>query len=140
MYTPPSLRVANAYRAVAATSSVDGASPHRLIGLLFDGLVQALNAAQGAMARNEPGAKGAQIQRAIRFLEEGLKDGLDDARGGDLAQRLRSLYDYCIERLTQANLRNDVAALAEVAALIAPVAEGWKAIGSSTSSAALRQA
>lgn len=135
MYTSPNLRMANAYRSVAATSSVDGASPHRLIELLFDGLSQALNAAQGAMARDDVSAKGAQIQRAIRFLEEGLKAGLDEARGGELAQRLRSLYDYCIDRLTHANLRNDAAALVEVAALIAPVAQGWKAIGSSSAAA-----
>lgn len=128
MYTPPSLRVANAYRTVAATSSVDGATPHRLIELLFDGLLQAVNAARGALERGDVALKGTQIQRAVRLLEEGLKGGLDEARGGELAQRLRSLYDYCIDRLTLANLNNDGAALAEVAALIAPVADGWKAI------------
>ena len=129
MYSPPSLRVANAYRTVAATSSVDGASAHRLIELLFDGLLQSLAAARGAMERKEVATKGLQIQRSIRFLEEGLKGGLDDARGGELAARLRSLYDYCVERLTVANLTNDAAALAEVASLISPVAEGWKEMG-----------
>lgn len=135
MYIPPNLRAANAYGIVAATSSVDGASPHRLIELLFDGLQQSLNAAQGALARNDVCAKGTQIQRALRFLEEGLKGGLDDARGGELAGRLRALYDYCIGRLTQANLHNDAAALVEVASLIAPVAQGWKAIGQSGAAA-----
>ena len=133
MYTPPSLRVANAYRTVAATSIVDGASPHRLIELLFDGLQQALNAAQGALTRQDIGAKGVQIQRAVRILEEGLKGGLDEARGGALAERLRALYEYCTERLTHANLHNDAAALVEVSALIAPVAEAWKEIGSNGS-------
>lgn len=135
MYIPPSLRAANVYGAVAATSSVDGASPHRLIELLFDGLQQSLNAAQGAMTRNDVCAKGIQIQRALRFLEEGLKGGLDDARGGELAARLRALYDYCIDRLTHANLRNDAAALVEVASLVAPVAQSWKAIGQSSAAA-----
>ena len=129
MYTPPSLRAASAYKTVGAQSSVDGADAHQLIVLLFDGLLQAVNAARGALSRGDVATKGTQIQRAVRFLEEGLKGGLDHQRGGELAQRLRALYDYCIQRLTQGNVRNDVHALAEVVALITPVADGWKEMG-----------
>lgn len=129
MYTPPHLRAASAYKTVGAQSSVDGADAHQLIVLVFDGLLQAVNAARGAMARGEVALKGEQIQRAVRLLEEGLKGGLDMARGGALASQLRALYDYCIERLTLANLRNDGEALAEVVRLVTPVAEGWKEMG-----------
>ena len=41
-----------------------------------------------------------------------------------------ALYDYCVSRLTQANLRSDVAAVEEVLKLISPVAEGWGQIAS----------
>jgi flagellar protein FliS len=129
MYTPPSLRAAMAYKNVGAQSSVEFASPHQLIDLLFDGLVVALASARGALQRGDVAAKGVQIVRAVRLLNEGLKAGLDKERGGALAERLASLYDYCIERLTLANVRNDGEMLAEVAALIAPVAQGWKEIG-----------
>ena len=129
MYTPPHLRAASAYKTVGAQSSVDGADAHQLIVLVFDGLLQAVNAARGALTRGEVALKGEQIQRAVRLLEEGLKGGLDMARGGELARQLRALYDYCIERLTQANLRNDGEALAEVVRLVTPVAEGWKEMG-----------
>ena len=129
MYTPPSLRAASAYKTVGAQSSVDGADAHQLIVLLFDGLLQAVNAARGALSRGDVATKGTQIQRAVRFLEEGLKGGLDEQRGGELARRLRALYDYCIQRLTQGNARNDANALAEVVALITPVADGWKEMG-----------
>lgn len=129
MYTPPSLRAAMAYKNVGVHSSVEFASPHQLIDLLFDGLVAAIASARGALQRGDVSAKGAQIMRAVRLLNEGLKAGLDNERGGALAERLASLYDYCIERLTLANVRNDGEMLAEVAALIAPVAQGWKEIG-----------
>ena len=129
MYTPPSLRAAMAYKNVGVQSSVEFASPHQLIDLLFDGLVVALASARGALQRGDVAAKGVQIVRAVRLLNEGLKAGLDKERGGALAERLASLYDYCIERLTLANVRNDGEMLAEVAALIAPVAQGWKEIG-----------
>lgn len=129
MYTPPSMRAQAAYRTIAAQSSIEGATPHRLIELVFDGLLQSLRAARGALERGELPAKGQQIGRAVRFLEEGLKAGLNDAQGGELAARLRALYDYCVNRLTAANLHNDAAALAEVEALIAPLAQGWRDIG-----------
>ena len=129
MYTPPSLRAAMAYKNVGVQSSVEFASPHQLIDLLFDGLVVALASARGALQRGDVAAKGIQIMRAVRLLDEGLKAGLDNERGGALAERLASLYDYCTERLTLANVRNDGEMLAEVAALIAPVAQGWKEIG-----------
>ena len=51
MYTPPSLRAASAYKTVGAQSSVDGADAHQLIVLLFDGLLQSVNAARGALSR-----------------------------------------------------------------------------------------
>jgi flagellar protein FliS len=123
------MRASAVYQTVAAHSSTDGASPHRLVELVFDGLLQSLRAGRGALERGEMAAKGAQICRAVRFLDEGLKGGLDEVRGGELATRLRSLYDYCIDRLTAANLHNDASALSEIEALIAPVAQSWRDIG-----------
>lgn len=133
MYTPVSSRAASAYRQVGIQSGVDGASPHLLIKMLFDGLVQSLNAARGAMARGDVAEKGRQLGKAVRILEEGLKGGLDPARGGELAANLGALYDYCVTRLTQANLRSDVAAVEEVLKLVTPVAESWGQIASAPS-------
>jgi flagellar protein FliS len=116
MFNSVSARAANAYRRVGVETTVDTANPHQLISLLFDALGQALAGAQAALGRGDQGTKGAQILRAVRLLEEGLKAGLDDARGGELAGRLRALYDYCIARLTFANLRND----AEIRTLAEP--------------------
>ncbi|MDM0014764.1 flagellar export chaperone FliS [Variovorax sp. J22P168] len=131
MYTPPSLRAASAYKSIGVQSSVDVADPHGLIGLLFGGLLQAVGMARIALERGDVPLKGAQIMRAVRFLDEGLKGGLDFERGGELAQRLGSLYDYCVERLTLANLRNDADLLVEVADLIGPLAQAWDGIGRS---------
>lgn len=132
MYTPPAARAARAYQRVAVESSIEGgASPHRLVEMLYEGLGQSLLAAQGALARGDIAAKGEQIGRAVRLLEEGLKAGLDLSRGGELAGRLRALFDYCIGQLTLANLRNEPAILAEVAEIISPLAQAWSEIGQS---------
>lgn len=129
MYTPVSSRAASAYRQVGVQSFVDDATPHMLIKMLFDGLMQSLNAARGALQRGEVEEKGRQLSKAVRILEEGLKGGLNAEQGGELASNLRALYDYCIKRLTLANLRNDIGMVEEVVGLITPVAQSWDQIG-----------
>ena len=136
MYTPVSSRAASAYRQVGVQSGVDGASPHTLIKMLFDGLIQSLNAARGALQRGDIAEKGRQIGKAVRILEEGLKGGLNPAQGGDIARNLAALYDYCVGRLTLANVRNDAALVEEVVSLITPVAQSWSEIGPNNGAAA----
>lgn len=136
MYTPVSSRAANAYRQVGVQSGLESASPHRLIQMLFDGLLQNLNTAIGALQRGDIELKGQQIGRAVRILEEGLKGGLNREQGGELATNLGALYDYCVQRLTVANLRNDAAAVEEVVALMSPVAKSWQEIGATAQTAA----
>lgn len=129
MFIPVSSRAATAYRQVGVQSAIDGASPHMLIKMLFDGLTLSLNAARGALHRGDTEEKGRQIGKAVRILEEGLKAGLNPAQGGQLASNLQALYDYCVSRLTLANVRNDVTLIEEVSVLIAPVAQSWSEIG-----------
>lgn len=128
MFTSVNSRAAAAYKNVAADTGVQGADPHQLVSLLFDALLQSLASARGALERGDIAAKGSAIGKGVRILEEGLKAGLSADQAGELTQNLRGMYDYSITRLTQANLRNDPAALAEVSALIEPVADAWKQI------------
>jgi flagellar protein FliS len=127
MFTSVNTRSASVYKRVAVETGVQAADSHRLVGMLFDGLLQAVATARGAMERGDLVVKGEQIGKAVRIVEEGLKAGLDPA-GGEMAQNLRALYAYAVRRLTEANLRNDPSALAEVATLIEPVAQAWQDI------------
>ena len=136
MFSPVSSRATSAYRQVGVQSGLESASPHRLVQMLFDGLLQNLNTAIGALQRGDIELKGQQIGRAVRILEEGLKGGLNREQGGELAANLGSLYDYCVQRLTHANLRNDAAPVEEVLTLMSPVAKSWQEIGETAQSAA----
>lgn len=120
---------ASAYRQAGVEAKVAQANPHELIGLLFEALLLAVGSARAALQRGDIPAKGRQIGIAVRILQEGLQGGLDLERGGKLAGNLYELYAYCVVRLTQANLRNDDDAMAEVLRLIEPLASGWKEIG-----------
>jgi flagellar protein FliS len=131
MFTSVNSRAAAAYQRIASETSVQSASPHQLVGLLYDALLRSIAGARGALTRRDIAAKGLAIGKAVRIIEEGLKAGLNLKEGGEIAGNLHSMYGYCVMRLTQANLHNDLNALEEVTKLIEPVAEAWKLIGSS---------
>lgn len=123
----PSL--ANAYRMVGAETGVSGATPHKLVQMLFDGFHEAVAQARGALRNRMIEAKGRAISRALRIVDEGLHAGLNLSAGGKLAADLDALYTYVSLRLTHANLHNDEAALDECVALIEPIRSAWAAIG-----------
>jgi len=69
--------------------------------------------------------KGKAISHAITIIDEGLNASLDKKVGGELAQNLSSLYEYMGSRLLTANIKNDVAALDEVARLLTDLKSAW---------------
>lgn len=119
---------AQAYSAVFVNAAVITADPHALVLMLYDGALSASRQALGHMQAGRIADKGQALSRATRIVDEGLKVSLDTAAGGDLALRLRDLYDYITMRLLQANLRNDHAALAEVIRLLDGLRDAWAAI------------
>lgn len=123
----PSL--ANAYRQVGTETGVSGATPHKLVQMLFDGFQEAVAQARGALRNRQIEAKGRAISRALRIVDEGLHAGLNLSAGGALAADLDALYIYVSLRLTHANLHNDESALDECVALIEPIRSAWAAIG-----------
>ncbi|MGN0921472.1 MAG: flagellar export chaperone FliS [Cellvibrio sp.] len=116
------------YSSVKVHSGVEAASPHRLIQMLFEGALERIAQAKGAMQQNNIARKGELIIKAINIVG-GLQGSLNDNQGGDLAKSLDSLYDYIIRRLTQANRENDIEMLDECAKLLGEIKVGWDAIG-----------
>lgn len=117
-----------AYAKVGIESSVTAADPHKLISMLFQGALQAIANAKGAMLRKDIPAKGAAISKAILIIDDGLNASLDKNVGGELAQNLGSLYEYMTLRLLNANMKNDVAILDEVTRLLTDLKEAWDSI------------
>ena len=135
MFSAYSPRAANAYQRINVETSMHTIDQHQLVSLLYEGVLNAVATARGAMARGDVLGKVNGISKAVRILEEGLSTALDKEDGGELAQNLGDLYDYCLHRLILANARNDDATMLEVMRLIEPVALGWneiKRIGAST--------
>lgn len=126
--TPNGASRINGYTRVAAESGVSSADPHQLIHMLFEGALAAICQARSHLQAKRVADKGAAIGKAIRIIDEGLKISLDRKAGGELATRLLELYDYLVMRLLQANLRNDEAALIEVAQRLSELRDAWASI------------
>ncbi|WP_380178886.1 flagellar export chaperone FliS [Kalamiella sp. sgz302252] len=123
---------AQLYRKVGLESSVLGASQQQLTTLLFDGALSALVRARLFMQDGQIEGKGNAISKAINIIENGLKVGLVNESGDELADNLLALYDYMIRRLLQGNLQNDVAAVQEVEDLLRNIADAWKEVTTNT--------
>ncbi len=120
---------ANAYRQVGHQTGVASATPHRLIEMLFEGVMDALAQARGALRSGQVEVKSRALSRAARIVDEGLRAALDLRDGGELAADLHALYGYLTMRLTAANLRNDETAIDECQRLLVPLQDAWHAIG-----------
>jgi len=116
------------YSRVGVETGVQGATPHKLVAMLFDGYFESIARAKAALACGQIDVKGQEISRAARIVEEGLKASLDLRGGGALAVDLAALYAYITRRLTQANLHNDAALLDECRDLMQPLRDAWTSI------------
>src|SRR5271165_4412317 len=112
------------YQSVASHGLVAGASPARLVQVMFEQILSQLATAQGCMERignnlplNEVIAKGKSLGKAIRLINQ-LNNTLDMEAGREIADNLRALYVYMLARLTLANIRNDPQIIEEVASLV----------------------
>lgn len=125
---------AKAYSTVGIETSVQSASPHQLIILLFEGAREAVIIARAGIESGNIPQKGMAITKAIDIILNGLRASLNLEEGGNLAQNLYALYDYMARRLLHANMRNDKAALDEVLNLLSEIHSAWVAIGDKAAS------
>jgi flagellar protein FliS len=128
MFSSTHNRSADAYSKISLETGVDGANPHRLIMMLLDGVILTLGSAGQAMKEKRIAEKGKLISTAIEIISGGLQASIDKKGGGEIAERLDSLYNYMCTRLLHANLRNDLAAIQEVATLLGEIRAGWAEI------------
>ncbi|QBQ96368.1 flagellar export chaperone FliS [Paraburkholderia pallida] len=125
----PAQSGANAYARVGVETGIMGASPHKLIALLYEGARKAIAQARMHLQMGNVGPRGEAIGKAIRIVESGLQLALNVEAGGEVAQRLNALYGYMTKRLLEANIQQSESMLVEVDRLLATLEEAWLGIG-----------
>jgi len=126
---PASRRSIEHYRKTGLQAKVSEADPHQLISLLLDGACQRIALASACLGQGDIARKGTAIAGACAIIGH-LNETLDHAAGGEIAERLSALYDWLLRHLTEANLRNDAAALQESLEILGGIQSAWNAIAS----------
>jgi len=119
-------RAISSYATIGLETEVLGASPERLITLLFSAARAAIAQACLHMENNRIAERGMAISKAIQIVEEGLRAALDRQAGGELAANLDQLYEYIARSLLTANIDADVNRLRHVDMLLANIAQAWQ--------------
>jgi flagellar protein FliS len=114
----------NAYAKVNIEAAINTASPVQLIVLLYDGAINAIASAKGALSQSKIEEKGRLLSRAIGIIEC-LRTVLDKEKGGKIAQDLNDLYDYMKRQLLLGNLKNQTEYLDEVIKLLSEIRGAW---------------
>jgi len=97
----------------------------RIVSLLFDGVINFIKLGRVKMGEHNIAGKGLYIGKATAIVGE-LTSSLNMEEGGEIARNLRRLYDFVLDRLLKANLKNDVVALDEAEKVLQTLREGWK--------------
>lgn len=122
-----SRQYAEQYRRVGVQSAVSDADPHKLVALLLAGAMERVRLALAHIERADPAGKGKAIGEVCAIVGH-LNGSLDHEAGGEIAGNLSALYDYLMQRLTEANLHNDPQPLRECLQLLGEVDAAWNAI------------
>ncbi len=120
---------ASQYKSIDLESRVEGASPHALVAMLYDGLLARIAQGKAAMQAGNFEQKGKNVTKALDILSA-LSGSLDPQHNPELAQNLGDLYDYCQRRLLDASAQRDASGFDEVRDLIGEIKEAWDAIAS----------
>lgn len=115
------------YAQTNVETGIENATPHRLVQMLYEGALDRLAQAKGAMLRKDYEGKAKLINRVIEILTS-LQGGLEMDRGGEIADNLNALYDFMIRHLVKASAQNSPDMLEEVAELLRDVKSGWDAM------------
>jgi flagellar protein FliS len=115
------------YRKVSLDSSIAVASPHKVIQMMFAGALERLAQGRYAIEQNNLEFKGVSLGKAVSIVA-GLNSSLNMEAEGDVAGNLSALYDFMLQKISDANMNNDVQAIDDATGILRVIKEAWDAI------------
>ncbi|MBT3366208.1 MAG: flagellar export chaperone FliS [Nitrospina sp.] len=114
-------RYHNQYRKNEISTSSQG----RLILMMYEGAIKFSTMAIQSIESGDIAGQGKYINKTHDIINE-LSLALDLKKGGEVALRLESLYQYMLSQLTLANIKSDRKSLEDVVKILSPLAEAWE--------------
>jgi flagellar protein FliS len=116
------------YQTVDVASQVEGASPHRLVGILFEELTKAMEimiAAQRAGNRAKVIDKQARASTILLALETSL----DFRNGGEIAVNLAKVYREARRLIVLGGRENNSEHVERARKYLSGIVDAWEQIG-----------
>lgn len=117
--TPPTASP-QAYR----ENTVLSATPEQLVVVLYDGARRFLRQAATAMRAGEVERAHNTLRSAEQIVAH-LDAVLDYEQGGELAEQLHSIYQFCLAHLNRARWDLEADKLEQVAEMLGELRESW---------------
>lgn len=115
------------YRMLELKSRVESASPHGLVGLLYEELIRSLDLVLHSVKKGHNLSGNSHVAKAVSIIVA-LEGSIDFDAGGDLAPTLARVYAACRKGLNEAAKSNDEKKLAEVRDAISDIYYAWQAL------------
>lgn len=117
----------NAYQTVRRATLVEGASPHRLTEMLYEGALSNIAIAKQHLSAGNRQQLHKSIDKAVAIVQE-LQGSLKDYETNELSGNLFDLYSYIVKTLIDSEKGLDSEGLSLCEALIETLVDGWRSI------------
>ena len=118
------MAINNPYQAYQQ-NSVTQSTPGELTLMLYNGCLKFLNQAKKGIETNNIELKNTNIQKAQNIIREFMVT-LDMSQ--KVSESMASIYEYMINRLVEANIKNDIEMIEEVYGLTLEFRDTWKQV------------
>jgi len=108
---------------------VETASPLRRVIMLYEEAILSMYKVRDSIEKNRVKEKIESISRAQKIFGI-LNMSLDMEKGGEIAENLRSLYEFIENSLVKVNASNDVRLLDDLIEIVANLKSAWEEIES----------
>lgn len=103
---------------------VSTVNPADLVVQLYDGCLRFLREAQTKHAAGDIAGRGEALSRARAIVNE-LMATLDESQAPELTKQLMALYDFVLDRMTQACVEADPSKLDAAIRVLEPLRDAW---------------
>ena len=116
------------YQSVDIASRIEGATPHRLVQIMYEELLKALDAMAFATARGDFVQRGEHQSKVLAILT-GLETSLDFDKGGQIAVDLVAIYREGRRLVIAGGREGDAQLIIQAREMIQEISNAWVAIG-----------
>ncbi|WP_448872796.1 flagellar export chaperone FliS [Desulfobulbus propionicus] len=114
----------NGYVNQYLTNTVNSASPEQLMLMLYDGAIRFISLGIQAIENGLIDKRAYYINKTSAIVTE-FAATLDHSMNPQLAEDLDALYNYMLNRMMEANLKNDPQLLIEVKKMLSDLRATW---------------